>query len=60
MGHKVGIDPADHAGVHISDLKEVVDLGVAGTACAIDHLAHPPKCHPDKYLCTRNKLVNLY
>ena len=42
MGHKVGVDPANHACVHISDLKEVVDLGVAGTAPAIDHLAHPP------------------
>ena len=42
MGDKVGVDPADHAGVHISDLKDVMDLRVTGTTAAVDHLAHSP------------------
>ena len=42
MGHKVGVHPADHASVHISDLKEVVNLRVTGTTSEVDHPAHLP------------------
>ena len=42
MGHQISVDPTDHPGVHISDLKEVVDLRVSGSSAAVDHLPHPP------------------
>lgn len=38
----IGIDPADDAGVHISHLKQAVDLRITGTAFAEDDLSHPP------------------
>ncbi|MGE4581737.1 MAG: hypothetical protein AAEC03_05245 [Synechococcus sp.] len=42
MGDKVRVDPADQAGVHVCDLKELVDLRVTGTTSSIDDLSHPP------------------
>ena len=38
----IGIDPADDAGVHISHLRQAVDLRITGTAFAEDDLSHPP------------------
>ncbi len=40
--HQISVDPADHARIHIGDLKEVVDLRVTGSTAAVDHLPHPP------------------
>ena len=42
MGHQVGIDPANLAGVHISDLKKVVDRRITCSSAAVDHMPHPP------------------
>ena len=42
MGYEISVDPADLAGVHVSDLKEVVDLWVACCSAAVDDVAHPP------------------
>ena len=39
MGDQVGIDPADHTGVHISDLKEVVNLRNTGSPAEMDYLS---------------------
>ena len=42
MGHKIGVDPPNFAGVHVSDLKEVVDTRVTGGTTAMDDMTHPP------------------
>tara|TARA_Y100000746_G_scaffold203858_1_gene190125 strand:- start:363 stop:587 length:225 start_codon:yes stop_codon:yes gene_type:complete len=40
--HQIGIDPADHAGVHIIDLKQVVDRRIAGNLTAVDEIPQSP------------------
>ena len=42
VGHEVGIDPAHHAGVDISDLEEGEDLRVPCSAIAVQDQSHPP------------------
>ena len=39
MGHQIDIDPADHTGVHISDLKEIVNPLITGSSAEIDYLS---------------------
>ena len=40
--HQIRIDPADHAGDHISDLKEVVDVRITCSTPAVDYLPYLP------------------
>ena len=39
MGHQIDVDPADHTGVHISDLKEVVNPLITGSSAEMDYLS---------------------
>ena len=39
MGHQIDIDPADHTGFHISDLKEVVNPLITGSSAEMDYLS---------------------
>ena len=42
MGHKVGVDPIDAAGVDISHLEQRWNLWVSGTAIDPDDISHTP------------------
>ena len=42
MGHQVGVDPVDDAGIDISRLEQRWNLGVSGSAIDPDHLSHEP------------------
>ena len=42
MGHKIGVDPVDNAGVDIGHLEQRWSLGVPGTAIDPNHISHPP------------------
>ncbi len=39
MGHQIDIEPADHTGVHIINLKEVVNLRITGGSAEMDYLS---------------------
>ena len=45
MGHQIDIDPADHTGVHISDLKEVVNPLITGSSAEMDYLSPSRDSH---------------
>lgn len=40
--NQIGIHPADHTGIDISNLEKGVGPGVTGTAIAVKYQAHPP------------------
>ena len=42
MGHKIGVDPVDNAGVDIGQLEQRWSLGVPGTSIDTNHIGHPP------------------
>ena len=42
VGHQVGVDPVDDAGIDISRLEQRWNLGVSGSAIDPDHLSHEP------------------
>ena len=42
LSHQISVDPPDHALIHISDLKDVVNARFTASTAAVDHLPYPP------------------
>ena len=42
--HQISVDPADHPGIHLGDLEEVVDARITGSANAEIWLALDQSC----------------
>ena len=60
MSNQVGIDPADHAGIHIGDLEQVVNARVSGSTTAVDQLPHPPNFARSCFWSSLMRFINFF
>ena len=46
--HQISVDPTDHLGIHISQLKKDWHVGVSRTSLKKNHNDHPPLLRPHR------------